>query len=200
MYEKKFKEAFDIGLAIILLICLSPVFLLVWIAVKLQELNAPAIFKQTRCGKNKKPFTLYKFRSMVSEAPSELSTKEFEDSDKYQTKLGKFLRMTSLDELPQLINVIKGDMSFVGPRPVIYQEKELICKRDEMGVYELLPGITGYAQVMGRDDICIMKKAKYDADYRNNITFVRDLWILFVTIPYVFLKKGNKDNKKNTIL
>ena len=199
MYEKIFKEAFDTGLAIILLILLSPVFLLVWMAVKLQEPKAPAIFKQIRCGRYKEPFTLYKFRSMVSTAPSELPTREFEDSDKYQTKLGKILRVTSLDELPQLMNILQGNMSFVGPRPVIYQETGLIRMRGEMGVYEILPGITGYAQVMGRDEIGITEKAKYDAEYRNNMTFAKDMWILLVTVPYAFLKKGHKVNKKTVL-
>lgn len=196
MYIKYFKRIFDFILAIFLTILFLPLFIVIWLAIKIEEPHAPAIFKQVRCGKDKNPFILYKFRSMSSQAPRNLSTREFVDVQKYISPLGYFIRVTSLDELPQLLNILKGDMSFVGPRPVIYEEKRLIAERERLGVLKLPPGITGYAQINGRDDIDIDKKVLLDEEYCREISFIEDMKIFFITVPTVIIRKGHKENKK----
>lgn len=196
IYERYFKRTLDLLLAIFLLIILFPIMILLYIIIKLEDIGTPAIFKQTRCGRNNKSFELYKFRSMKASAPKNMATREFEDSDQYISKLGKFLRKTSIDELPQLINIIKGEMSFIGPRPVILIEKDLIEARAMLGANKVLPGITGNAQTHGRDEVDIMKKAEYDAEYCKKITLLNDLKIFFITIPVVISRKGNKDEDK----
>lgn len=193
IYERYIKRLLDFTSAIFLLIVLFPFMILLHIIIKLEDIRTPAIFKQTRCGRNNKPFVVYKFRSMKASAPKNLATREFDDSDKYISKLGKFIRKTSLDELPQLINIIKGEMSFVGPRPVILEERDLIEAREMLGANKVLPGITGNAQTHGRDEVGIIKKAEYDANYCKNITLVNDLKLFFMTIPVVNSRKGNKD-------
>ncbi|MGO4988583.1 sugar transferase [Gallicola sp. Sow4_E12] len=199
MYIKYFKRIFDFILAIFLTILFLPLFIVIWLAIKIEEPHAPAIFKQVRCGKDKKPFILYKFRSMSSQAPSNLSTREFIDVQKYISPLGYLIRVSSLDEIPQLFNIIKGDMSFVGPRPVIYEERRLIAERERLGVLELLPGITGYAQVNGRDEVDIDRKVLYDEKYCKEISFKEDLKIFLLTVPTVIIRKGHKENKKRRI-
>ena len=199
MYRKYFKRTLGCIIAILVFIIFFPVFMIIWFLVKMEEPNAPAIFKQIRCGKDKKPFVLYKFRSMSSKAPHNLSTREFTDVQKYISPLGYGLRVTSLDEMPQLINIIKGDMAIVGPRPVIYEEKRLIAERERLGILKILPGITGYAQIMGRDEVEVDKKVLYDEFYYNNFNFVEDLKILFMTIPTVLIRKGHKENKHRKI-
>lgn len=195
IYERYIKRVFDLTLSISLLIVLFPFLILLHIIIKLEDIRTPAIFKQTRCGRNNKPFNVYKFRSMKASAPKNLATREFDDSDKYISKLGKFIRKTSIDELPQLINIIKGEMSFVGPRPVILEERDLIEAREMLGANKVLPGITGNAQVHGRDEVGIIKKAEYDANYCKNITLTNDLKLFFMTIPVVISRKGNKDEE-----
>ncbi|WP_425538139.1 sugar transferase [Microaceticoccus formicicus] len=196
IYRKYIKRILDLLIAIPSLIIISPLFLIIWFLVKLEEPQSPAIFRQVRCGKHKKPFEMYKFRSMSSSAPKNKSTREFKDSDKYISKLGRFIRLTSIDELPQIINIIKGDMSFVGPRPVIYEEVQLIKAREEVGAYEILPGITGFAQINGRDEIDIVKKAEYDGEYFRRMNIITDTYLSFMSIPIVLLRKGHKDNGK----
>lgn len=195
IYEKYVKRAFDFMLAISLLIVLFPALLIVYVLIKLEEPGSSAIFKQIRCGKDNKPFEVYKFRSMKSSAPANMSTKEFEDSDKYITKLGKFIRKTSIDELPQLVNIIKGEMSFVGPRPLIFEEAEILEVRERLSANRVLPGITGSAQINGRDVVGDEAKAEMDAEYSMNIGLRNDLKLLFVTIPVVLMRQGNKDDE-----
>ena len=195
IYERYFKRILDLTLAILLLIILLPFMILLHIIIKLKDMRNPAIFKQIRCGRNNKPFELYKFRSMKASAPKYMATREFEDVEEYITKLGKFIRKTSLDELPQLINIIKGEMSFVGPRPVILEERDLIEAREMLGANQVLPGITGNAQVHGRDGVGIIKKAEYDANYCKNVTLINDLKLFVMTLPVVILRKGNKDEE-----
>jgi len=193
IYEKHVKRTLDKALALIMLIILLPVFFIVYILVKLEEPSSSAIFKQVRCGKDNEPFELYKFRSMKSTAPHNMSTREFEDSGQYITKFGKFIRKTSIDELPQLVNIIRGEMSFIGPRPVIFEENDLIGAREELGANRVLPGIMGNAQINGRDEVDVAKKAEFDAEYCGNVTFMNDFKLMFMTVPVVILRKGNKD-------
>ena len=154
------KRTMDIVSSLVGLILLSPLFLLVAILIKLDS-KGPIIFKQIRIGKNSKPFYIYKFRSMKIDAPN-LSTEEFINASDFTTKVGKFIRKTSIDELPQLVNILKGDMSIVGPRPVIEREVRLLEIRKECNVDSILPGITGLAQINGRDNIDDYEKVKYD--------------------------------------
>ena len=157
------KRTMDIVSSLVGLILLSPLFLLVAILIKLDS-KGPIIFKQIRIGKNSKPFYIYKFRSMKIDAPN-LSTEEFINASDFTTKVGKFIRKTSIDELPQLVNILKGDMSIVGPRPVIEREVRLLEIRKECNVDSILPGITGLAQINGRDNIDDYEKVKYDFEY-----------------------------------
>ena len=157
------KRTMDIVSSLVGLILLSPLFLLVAILIKLES-KGPIIFKQIRIGKNSKPFYIYKFRSMKIDAPN-LSTEEFINASDFTTKVGKFIRKTSIDELPQLVNILKGDMSIVGPRPVIEREVRLLEIRKECNVDSILPGITGLAQINGRDNIDDYEKVKYDFEY-----------------------------------
>lgn len=186
----KLKRSIDIILSTLGIIILSPVFLIISIIIKLES-EGPIIFKQLRAGKDSKPFYIYKFRSMKADAPN-LSTNEFEDVNLFITKIGKFIRRTSIDELPQLINILKGDMSIVGPRPVILNEKELILLRKEYNIDSILPGITGLAQINGRDIIGTEEKVKLDYEYLQNKSLNLDVKIVFITIFKVLRKSDIK--------
>lgn len=194
-YNKYIKRFLGIVLSLIGIIILSPLLIVIWCLVKIEEPNNPAIFKQKRVGYKGKIFLLYKFRSMKSSAPKYLATEEIEPDNNYSSKLGKFIRRTSIDEFPQLFNILNGDMSLVGPRPVIPQEKELNKLRKENGVFEVRPGITGYAQINGRDNVTVEKKVELDSYYGKNISFLLDLKLLLLTIPNVLFQIGNKDNR-----
>ncbi|MDU7330946.1 MAG: sugar transferase [Finegoldia magna] len=196
IYNTYIKRIIGMIISIFLAIILSPIFLIISIAVKIDEPSSTIIFKQLRMGYNAKPFVIYKFRSMTRTAPSNVATIDLDIDHNYSSKLGKFIRITSLDELPQLINVIKGDMSIVGPRPVILEESELINKRIENGIYNVRPGVTGYAQTEGRDEVEIDEKVKCDKFYVENVSFFLDMKILLKTLPVVILRKGNKDFDK----
>ena len=172
------------------LILLSPLFLLVAILIKLDS-KGPIIFKQIRIGKNSKPFYIYKFRSMKIDAPN-LSTEEFINASDFTTKVGKFIRKTSIDELPQLVNILKGDMSIVGPRPVIEREVRLLEIRKECNVDSILPGITGLAQINGRDNIDDYEKVKYDFEYLSKRNLVLDIKIIINTVLKVAKSEGIK--------
>lgn len=156
------------------------------------ESPGPALFQQTRMGRGGLPFTIYKFRSMRIDAPSDMPTNDFSNLEVYATKLGQFMRKTSLDELPQLINVLKGDMSLVGYRPVCLTEEELNRMRLESGVFTTRPGITGYAQVLGRDKVSREEKARLDAYYVKNCSLRLDIWCIFKTISVVITQEGAK--------
>ena len=166
-------------LGIIFIVLLSPLLILISIAIKLDS-KGPVLFKQERIGKNSKSFYIYKFRSMKIDAPHDVPTCKLEPG-KYVTHLGDFLRKTSLDELPQLFNIIKGEMSLVGPRPVIPREKKLIELRKKYGVDKVLPGLTGWAQINGRDTIGIKEKVKYDREYVENKSLLFDMYIIWIT-------------------
>ena len=174
------KRTMDIVSSLVGLILLSPLFLLVAILIKLDS-KGPIIFKQIRIGKNSKPFYIYKFRSMKIDAPN-LSTEEFINASDFTTKVGKFIRKTSIDELPQLVNILKGDMSIVGPRPVIEREVRLLEIRKECNVDSILPGITGLAQINGRDNIDDYEKVKYDFEYLSKSNLVLYIKLIINTV------------------
>lgn len=174
------KRVFDITVSILLLIITIPVFFAISIAIKLES-RGPVIFKQSRIGKHGKPFTIYKFRSMYVDAPTKPSC-DFKEYKLHVTKVGNFLRRSSLDELPQLINIIKGEMSIIGPRPVIAVETDLILLRRESGAEILTPGLTGLAQVNGRTDISNFEKAEFDKKYLHNQSLLLDIQILYKTL------------------
>lgn len=180
------KRAFDICASFLGLIVLSPVMLIVAIAIKAED-KGPAIFRTMRVGKDCKPFRFYKFRSMSLSAPEDCAPR-FLKSEDYITKVGAFLRKTSLDEIPQLLCILKGDMSFVGPRPAGLSERDLIEAREKTGANSVLPGLTGLAQINGRDVLAaqVEKKAKIDGEYVQKQGFWLDIKIFFLTIGKVF--------------
>ncbi len=155
------------------------------------------LFRQKRVGKNNHEFTIYKFRSMRQDAPHEMATKNFENPEAYITPVGKFIRKASLDELPQLFNVFKGEMSIVGPRPLIPNEGKVLELRDKYGANKILPGITGLAQVHGRDEITDENKAAYDGKYALNMSFLVDVTIICKTFFDVLQSRGIKEGKLN---
>lgn len=187
-YRIFFKRFLDTCVAIILGILLSWLFIIVAILVKLTS-KGPIFFKQERFGLNSKPFTLYKFRSMTNGAPVKANS-EFDDITSYITTFGMFIRKTSIDELPQLLNVIKGDMSFIGPRPLAKTDEKVLELRRENGADQVRPGISGLAQVNGRNNITDQDKASYDAKYANYINFKLDLLLIFETILSVIKREG----------
>lgn len=188
MYKKYIKRLFDIILACIGTLLLLPVWLIVAIAIKLTS-RGPVFFRQERWGVNQSRFMILKFRTMRTDAPT-LSTEQFVDSDLHVTPIGRFLRHTSLDETPQLLNVLSGKMSIIGPRPVICSEVELIAEREKYGANALLPGLTGWAQINGRDELTDEVKARYDGEYAQKISFLFDMKCFLLTIPYVLGRKG----------
>lgn len=185
------KRSFDIVVALIAGIILFVPMLVLALLIRLES-PGPALFCQERMGRGGVPFIIYKFRSMRTDAPSDMPTNDFNNLDQYATKLGQFMRKTSLDELPQIMNVLKGDMSLVGYRPVCLTEKELNNMRMNYGVFNTRPGITGYAQVLGRDHVSKEEKARLDAYYVNHISLHLDLWCLFKTISVVITQEGAK--------
>ena len=186
------KRAGDIGFALILLFIFSLLLVAVSILVAADS-KGPVLFKQKRYGKNKQPFTIYKFRTMTVEAPNNQSTNSLVNADSYITRSGLILRKLSLDELPQLLNVLRGEMSFVGPRPVILQEADLIGERDKYGANDCLPGITGWAQANGRDEIDIFEKARLDGEYANNISMIMDIRCVLKTIDTIIFSRGYRE-------
>lgn len=194
MYPRVMKRIFDLFTAIIALVLLCIPFIIVFILIKLDS-RGPIFFKQKRMGKNSKPFEIYKFRTMYVDAPHNKATADLDNADDQITHIGRLLRKTSIDELPQFINVIKGEMSIIGPRPVILSETELIEMRKRNGSDKVLPGLTGLAQVHGRDNLSNFKKSNYDGIYYMALSFRTDLKIVFRTIWYVFLHVGVHEGK-----
>ena len=187
-YLKK-KQYLDIYLSLMALIFLSPFFLALMIAIKLDS-KGPVFFKQKRVGIHKKHFYILKFRTMRTDTPKDMPTHLLKDPDQYITKVGKFLRKTSLDELPQIINILKGDMAIIGPRPALWNQYDLIEERDKYGANDILPGLTGWAQIHGRDELEIPEKAKLDGYYVENLSFGLDVKCFFGTILSVLRSDG----------
>jgi len=174
--------------ALSLLILLSPLFLLVLVAILIED-GFPAFFTQKRVGINYTFFKIYKFRSMKKHTPN-VATHLLTDPDQYVLKIGKFIRKTSLDELPNLFNIIKGDMVFVGPRPALYNQDDLMTLRVATGVSKLKPGITGWAQINGRDEISIEKKVELEQEYMYKRSTLFDIEIVIKTFTNVLFSKG----------
>lgn len=187
-YIKK-KECLDIYLSLMALFFLAPVFLTLVIAIKLDS-PGPVFFKQKRVGIHQKHFKILKFRTMRTDTPKDMPTHLLQDPDQYITKVGKFLRKTSLDELPQLINIVKGEMSIIGPRPALWNQYDLIEEREKYGANDILPGLTGWAQIHGRDELDIPEKAKLDGYYVDNLSFGLDVKCFFGTILSVLRSDG----------
>lgn len=185
------KRIFDLTVSIFALILLSPLFLVVAIAILITD-GSPVLFRQERVGKDNKIFVVYKFRTMRN-GIGDIATAELSDANEKITKTGKFLRLTSIDELPQLFNILNGTMSLVGPRPLIPAEKEIRELREKYGVYSVRPGITGYAQINGRDNIDDETKALLDKEYVEKQSFWFDLQIIFKTFIKVIKRSDIKD-------
>lgn len=185
------KRCMDVVLSLLALILLSPVFLGIYLAIKIEDgFRANAIFDQTRIGVNQKKFALYKFRSMKKDAPHDVATHLLEHPEQYVTKVGRFIRKTSLDELPQLINIIKGDMSISGPRPALWNQFDLIELREQFGIHQLRPGLTGWAQINGRDELEIPEKVRRDYYYLRHFGLWMDIRCFFKSIGIVLSAKG----------
>lgn len=174
------------GLAILVL---SPVFIIVALAIK-SDSKGPILFKQKRVGKDKSHFEIYKFRTMYTDTPSDMPTHLLKDPTARITRVGGFLRKTSLDELPQLFNIIKGEMAIVGPRPALWNQFDLIEERDKYGANNIRPGLTGWAQINGRDELEIPIKAKLDGYYAENMNFLMDIKCFFGTFVSVLKSEG----------
>ncbi len=171
------------------IVILSPILLLIALAIKLDS-RGPVLFKQKRVGKNKKHFMIYKFRSMYVDAPSDMPTHLLKDPTAMITKVGAFLRKTSLDELPQLFNIFKGEMAIVGPRPALWNQYDLIEERDKYRANDIRPGLTGWAQINGRDELEIDEKSKLDGYYVENMGLLLDIKCFFGTFISVAKSEG----------
>lgn len=185
----KIKRILDVLLSFIALIVLLPFFLIFAIIIKIES-PGPIFFKQKRIGKNKKEFIIYKFRTMRTDTPKDMPTHMLKDAKNYITRFGNIMRKTSIDELPQILNILKGDMSIIGPRPALWNQDDLIAERDKYNANDIRPGLTGWAQVNGRDELPIPQKAKFDGEYIEKISFLFDVKIFFKTIINVFKHEG----------
>ncbi|MER2173161.1 MAG: sugar transferase [Carnobacterium sp.] len=189
MYQKMFKRVIDVVLALLGLIVLSPVLLLIIVVIKLDS-KGPILFEQKRVGKDKVLFKIYKFRTMKVDTPKDAPTHLLKNPDFFITKVGKILRKTSLDELPQLINILKGEMSIIGPRPALWNQYDLVTERDKYKANDIYPGLTGWAQINGRDELPIQKKAALDGVYMKKISFLFDVKCFVGTIISVVKNDG----------
>lgn len=193
------KRVIDFTLSLLGLIILSPIFLALALIIKIDS-RGPVFFKQKRIGKDKKYFYILKFRTMKTDTPSDMPTHMLQNPLSFITKSGKILRKTSLDELPQIINILKGEMSIIGPRPALWNQYDLIEERDKYGANGIYPGLTGWAQINGRDELPINVKAKLDGEYVEKMCFTFDLKIFFKTIFSVIKSDGIKEGKSENNL
>lgn len=189
MYKHFLKRVIDFILSLIGFIVLSPVFIILCVWIKLDS-KGPIFFRQKRVGKNKKHFNILKFRTMYIDTPKDMPTHMLSNPDQYITKAGKFLRKTSLDELPQIINILKGEMAIIGPRPALWNQDDLIAERDKYGANDIKPGLTGWAQINGRDELEIDVKAALDGEYVRRMSFSFDVKCFFGTITSVLKHEG----------
>ena len=183
------KRIFDFGMSLGACIVLSPVLLILCVVIKADS-RGPILFKQKRVGIHKTYFTIYKFRTMWIDTPKDIPTHMLGNPDQYITKAGHFLRKFALDELPQFFNILKGDMSFVGPRPALWNQDDLVAERERYGANDVLPGLTGWAQINGRDELEIPLKAKLDGEYIEKMSFMFDVKCFLGTISAVLHAKG----------
>lgn len=180
MYKKCIKRCIDIILSLSGIILASWLYLIIIIAILIDD-PGPVFFTQKRVGKDKKFFNLYKFRSMKMSTPHDIPTHLLENPEQYITRVGRFLRKSSLDEIPQLWNILKGDMSVIGPRPALWNQDDLIEERDKYGANDIRPGLSGWAQICGRDELAIEDKAKLDGEYVQKMSFLFDCRCFFGT-------------------
>ena len=186
---KVIKWILDRLLGLIAGVCFLPFFIIIGLIIKLTS-KGPILFKQKRVGKNKKLFKIWKFRTMRVDTPKDCPTHMLANPDQYITKIGKFLRKTSLDELPQIYNILFGKMSIIGPRPALWNQDDLIAERDKYGANDVYPGLTGWAQINGRDELEIPVKAKLDGEYIEKFGFIMDCKCFFGTIKSVLKSDG----------
>lgn len=198
LYCHGIKRILAVVLSLIGLICFSWLYLILVIAVKADS-PGPILFRQRRIGIHKKEFEILKFRTMRTDTPHDLPTHMLTDPEQYITKTGKFLRKTSLDELPQLINILKGDMAVVGPRPALWNQYDLLKERDRYGANDVRPGLTGWAQIHGRDELEIPEKAKLDGYYVEHMGFRLDVKCFFGTISSALRHEGVVEGGTGTI-
>ena len=185
----KAKRVIDLVLSVLAAVILSPVFLILFIAIKL-DTPGPIFFKQKRVGINKTHFNILKFRTMRIDTPKDTPTHLLGNPDQYITKVGKFLRKTSLDELPQIFNIIKGEMAIIGPRPALWNQYDLIAERDKYNANDVRPGLTGWAQINGRDELPITVKSELDGEYIQKMNFAFDAKCFVGTITSVLKSDG----------
>jgi len=198
MYRNYIKRLLAIILSLGGMICLSWLFLILSVAIKLDS-PGPVFFRQKRVGKNKKHFQILKFRTMRIDTPHDMPTHLLQDPDQYITRVGRFLRRTSLDELPQLWNIFVGDMAVIGPRPALWNQYYLLDARDQYGANDLRPGLTGWAQIHGRDELEIPEKARLDGYYAQNLSFGLDVRCFFGTIKAVLAHDGVVEGGTGTL-
>lgn len=189
MYKNFLKRVLDFFMSLLGIVVLSPIFLILAIIIKLAS-PGPILFKQKRVGKNKSHFNILKFRTMRTDTPKDCPTHLLSNPDQYITKIGKFMRKTSLDELPQLFNILKGDMAIIGPRPALWNQYDLIEERDKYKANDIKPGLTGWAQINGRDELEIDVKAALDGEYVEKMSFLFDCKCFFGTITSVLKSDG----------
>ena len=189
MYQKIFKRLIDIVLSGLGILVLLPVYLVIAVAVKLDD-PGPVFFRQKRVGIHKTHFNILKFRTMKMNTPRDMPTHLLENPEQYITRVGKVLRKTSLDELPQIFQIFTGKMSIIGPRPALWNQDDLIAERDKYGANDVRPGLTGWAQINGRDELPIDVKARLDGEYMKNISFLFDCKCFFGTILSVLKSDG----------
>ena len=189
LYSRVIKRVVDLLFLILFSPIWMPLVLVLSLIVKLTS-PGPVLFKQERIGKRRSIFTIYKFRSMYCTAPKDTPTHMLENPEIYITPIGRFLRKFSLDELPQILNIIRGELTLVGPRPALWNQDDLIAEREKYGANDVTPGLTGLAQTKGRDELPIEIKARYDGEYCAKISFLTDIKILFLTVFAVFKSEG----------
>lgn len=194
MYKKMWKRCIDLLLSIVGGIILLPFIVVLVIVIKIDS-PGPVLFKQKRVGINKSHFLCLKFRTMRVDTPSDMPTHMLINPEQWITKVGKIMRKTSMDELPQIWNIIRGDMSIIGPRPALWNQYDLIVERDKYGANDILPGLTGWAQINGRDELEIDVKAKLDGEYTKKVSFIFDVKCFALTVGSVLKQEGIKEGK-----
>lgn len=191
------KRIIDVVMALIGLIILSPVILILITAIKLDS-KGPILFRQKRIGLHKSHFYILKFRTMKINTPKDTPTHLLENPEQYITKVGAFLRKTSLDELPQIVNILMGAMSIIGPRPALWNQYDLIAERDKYGANDIRPGLTGWAQINGRDELPMDVKARLDGEYLDKVSFFFDVKVFLMTIRSVLKSDGVQEGAVRT--
>lgn len=189
MYQKFGKRMVDVVLSGCGILVLAPVYLILALAIKIDD-PGPILFRQKRVGIHKSHFQIMKFRTMKMETPRDMPTHLLENPEQYITRVGKILRKTSLDELPQIFQIFTGEMSIIGPRPALWNQFDLIAERDKYGANDVRPGLTGWAQINGRDELPIDVKARFDGEYVRNMSFLFDCKCFFGTIASVLRSDG----------